>query len=138
MKVLFAGSGFKLIFYYAEVYFAVKSKPCPGVDIAVFLRKIKFLLVHCGRGQQGGIYPRLKPSGGIGACIAHGAAAFGAMRFSSRDAMAKRYHSGQPFTASYFKCTSCFSVCQGGPAGVQAKLLSFQHEPLPVIAACFL
>lgn len=60
------------------------------------------------------------------------------MRFSSRDAMAKRYHSGQPFTASYFKCTSCFSVCQGGPAGVQAKLLSFQHEPLPVIAACFL
>ena len=57
MKVLFAGSGFKLIFYDAEVYFAVKSKPCPGVDIAVFIRKIKFLLVHCGRGQQGGIYP---------------------------------------------------------------------------------
>ena len=138
MKALFAGGGFKLEFYDAKVHFAVKPKSCFGMDIAVFIRKIKFLLVHSSGGEQGGIHTCLKPCGGAGASIAHGAAAFGAMRFSIRDAMAKRNHGGQPFTASYFKCTGRFSVCQGGPAGVQTKLLSFQHEPLPIIAACFL
>ena len=78
-NIFFAGTKFKMIFYNAQVHLAVKAQPGFGANRAVLVRKIKFLLIHCSGGKQGGIYPVLKPLGRVCARIAHRIAAFRAM-----------------------------------------------------------
>ena len=137
-NIFFAGTKFKVIFYNAQVHLAVKAQPGFGANRAVLVRKIKFLLIHCSGGKQGGIYPVLKPLGRACARIAHRIAAFRAMGAPVGNPVAKGNHSGQLFVVANLACIGCFSVCQAYPAGVQAKLLGPQHKLLPVTAACFI